>query len=129
MHVSHDSIAESIVEPGEGGPAEREEGYPTELDTDTFIGEVFFVAEICAWLTPIGPLPSEVDAALVKQAERIEFTGDAAMRRFFGGAVRIFYVHMTNIAETNLVLVKGMKVRFEVYQDENGVEGRAVTSV
>ena len=51
------------------------------------------------------------------------------MRRLFGGAVRRFYVHLTNIAETNLVLVKGMKVRLEVYQDENGVEGRAVTSV
>ena len=98
-------------------------------DAGAYVGDILCVAKTCAWPTPIGPLPSEVDAALAKQAERMERQGDETVRRHWGGGVRSPCVGLADIAEDDFVFVKGMKVRFKNYQDEEGVEGRAVTSV
>ena len=49
------------------------------------------------------------------------------MCRHFGGRARRLSVDLADIAQADLVLVKGMKVRFKIYQVEKGIEARAVT--
>ena len=85
------------------------------------------MANTCAWLTPIGSLPSKFEAAIAKQAEIADRTGGEAMCRHFGGRARRLSVDLADIAQADLVLVKGMKVRFKIYQVEKGIEARAVT--
>ena len=55
-----------------------EEAPAAEVTQDAFSGEVYHVGSTYAWITPLGALPSQVEASLAKEQVRAEQFDEAS---------------------------------------------------
>ena len=96
---------------------------------DTHLGEVLFVSSSYAWVRPIGPLPTEIKAALSKMNTEIRAAAAERGHPFCNGVCdNVIWVALADIAEGELGCEVGTKILFKLYYDNDFVGGCEVTS-